>query len=128
PRFRLDPQNADFEYVAGLRAVDVDRPGQRVRATTGIGFAQLNDLLHRRARLDLVVGMHHGLDRDRIAGLDGELGRLAWIEPTPWHRSGRRRQRMMLAGRHLWRPIMVAAGLLLRSPRTCRCRDHSNGE
>src|SRR5262249_15330899 len=68
PSFGLYPENANFEYVAGLRAVDVNGAGHRVRATTGICFTQLHDLLHRRARLDLVVRMHHGLDRDRIAG------------------------------------------------------------
>ena len=61
------------------------------------------------AGLHLVVRMHHGLDRDRVAGVDGELRRLARIEPAPLHRLERRRQRVVLARRRLRRPVVTAS-------------------
>src|SRR5262249_4653579 len=103
-------------YIPRLGAVDIDRAGQGVRSTAGIGFAQLDDLLHGRSRLDLVVRMHHGLDRDRVARVDGEFGLLARIEPTPLHRIDADGERLTLARRTPGGPVMVATrgGLLLR--------------
>jgi hypothetical protein len=60
-----------------------------MRAAARVRLAQLDDLLDRDALLDLILGVHQRLDRDDVAGFDGELGRLFRIEPTPLHGLGR---------------------------------------
>src|SRR5258705_239552 len=49
----------------------------------GVRLPEGDDLVHGGAGLDLVVRVHHGLDRDGIAGIDHELGRLLRVEPAP---------------------------------------------
>src|SRR5437016_2275406 len=107
-------EHRDEDLRTGLQLVDVhvgavlprpQRRHRRPRTAAGVRLAQLDDLLHRDALLHLVVRMHHGLDRDSVAGVDGQLRRLLRIEPAPLHGLERRRQRVMLAA--------LGGGLLL---------------
>src|SRR4051812_35667889 len=72
--------------------------------------------------------MHHGLDRDRVAGFDDELRLLARVEPAPLDRLERRREVVMLALRDWRRPLMIAARwtLLLRNHDGAGERDEHN--
>ena len=93
---RDDLVQRDLEHVARLRFLDVDRPGQRMRAAAGKIGAQLLDLLDGRARNHLVVAVHHRFERDGVAGIDPQHRRLGVVEPAPLRGLERRRQQMHL--------------------------------
>ncbi len=88
---RHDLVDAHFQHVARLGALDIDRPGQRVRAA-------LLDLLDRHAGHELVVRMHHRLEQDGVAGIDVQHRRLGVVEPAPLRGLQGRRQHVDLAG------------------------------
>ena len=98
-RPRHDFGDMHLQYVTGLRAFDVHRTGQSVRASARIIGAQLLDLLDGRPRHDLVVRMHHRLEHDRVARVDVQHRRLGIVEPAPLCRFHRGRQQMDLAGK-----------------------------
>ncbi len=105
---RRDFQYPDLHHVTGLRPVDVDGPGQRVRAAARVGLPEGDDLVHGGAGLDLVVRVHHRLDRDGIAGIDHELRRLVRIEPAPLGGLERGGKRVERATGHGHLPVALA--------------------
>ena len=91
---RHDLVDPHLEHVAGLRAFDIDRPGEGVRPAAREVGAQLLDLLDGRAGDDLVVAVHHRFEHDGVAGLDPQHRRLRVVEPAPLRGLERRRQQM----------------------------------
>src|SRR5262249_443981 len=71
-----DLDDGNLHHVTGLGAVDVDRARHRVRPAAWVRAAQRDELVHRDAGPDLVVRVHHRLDRHDVPRIDGELRRL----------------------------------------------------
>lgn len=75
--------DANLQNVTWFGAFDVNRTGDGMRAPAWIVHPQLGDLLDADSRKNLVGGRHHRFHHHRIAGLNGEHGRLCVIEPSP---------------------------------------------
>src|SRR5207245_1757556 len=75
--------DANLHGVARLGLADVNRPGDRMWSSAGIGQAKPDDFFHRRTGLDLIEGVHQRLNRNSVTGVHGELGCFVRIEPTP---------------------------------------------
>src|SRR5258708_39433239 len=66
---------ADLQYVAGLGAVDKDRPNNRMRTTPRIAHANLRQLVHRHAGLQLVQEVRPGVGKAYgVAGINLDDG------------------------------------------------------
>ena len=51
----VDGEDLYFERIARLRPFDINRPGQGMRATSGVVSPQFLDLINRGAGYDLIV-------------------------------------------------------------------------
>jgi len=69
-------------HVARLGAFDIDRPGERMGATTLQLLAKLEQHVQRRPRHEAIVEMHHCFHDDAVAGLDGEHRLLRIVVPA----------------------------------------------
>ena len=95
-----DRDDLDFERIAGLRAFDEDRTGQRVRSGRLVRDRRLDGLQRRRNLVVFDAGVlqplyaarDHRLDAHAIAGCDPQRRREARVEVAPVHVRGRKRK------------------------------------
>ena len=99
-----------------------------MRATARVGLPERNDLLHRGPGLNLVMGMHHGLDRDGIPRVHRELGRFVGIKPSPLRRFQGGGQLVTLGPRRLlyFGGLQLCCGAICdeQQANSCKHRDH----
>src|SRR5258705_3508807 len=74
---RTEIEDVDDEQVAGLGALDVDRPGQHVR----VGQVDVAHVVGGVVVTDLAVGPLAALDPDRLARANGDSGRDGGVAP-----------------------------------------------
>ena len=80
---RHDTFDVDFQRIAGLGFLDVNRSGDGMRTAAGMGQPQFRQLLDRDPREDLIGRRHHGLHRHAGAGTHFQHRRLGIVEPAP---------------------------------------------
>ena len=83
----LDVEDVDLEHVAGLGALDRDRPGQDMAGHHALALGMHLDEFGRDVKLALVG--HHvraaadGVDRDLVAAFDGQHRLQPGFEEAP---------------------------------------------